>query len=128
MLGKAGEPHITSYINHISRREGNRRAMHAIIPDIHATNFPVGKQRVNDSGLRRDAEAIFEVKTFTACKSGYGHSNSKMSPVSRRSKMVVQSYNRNFKKLDSNFAADVIGDGSSGTTGPLEVAQKHFYR
>ena len=39
LLGKVGEPHITSYINHVSRGEGNRRAMHAIVPDIHATNF-----------------------------------------------------------------------------------------
>ena len=128
LLGKVGEPHITGYINHVSRRDGNRRAMHAVIPDIHATNFPVGKQRVNDSGSRRDAEAFFEVKTFTACKSRYGHNNSKMTPVSCRAKMVVQSYNRKFKRLDNNFATDVVGDGNNGITGPFEAAQKHFYR
>ena len=128
LLGKVGEPHITGYINHVSRRDGNRRAMHAVVPDIHATNFPVGKQRVNDSGSRRDAEAFFEVKTFTACKSRYGHNNSKMSLVSRRAKMVVQSYNRKFKRLDNNFATDVVGDGNNGITGPFEAAQKHFYR
>ena len=113
LLGKVGEPHITSYINHVSRKDGSRRAMHAIVPDIHATNFPVGRQRVNDSGSRRDAEAIFEIKTFTACKLIYGHNNNKMSPVSRRAKMVVQSYNRKFKKLDNNFAANVAGDGNN---------------
>ena len=128
LLGKVGEPHITSYINHVSRKDGHRKAMHAIIPDVHATNFPVGKQRVNDSGSRRDAEAIFEVKTFTACKSRYGNNNSRASPVNRRAQMVVQSYNRKFKKLDCNFAADVVGDGSEGVVGPFEAAQKHFYR
>ena len=128
LLGKVGEPHINSYINHVARRDGNRRAMHAIIPDIHATNFPVGKQRVNDSGSRRDAEAFFEVKTFTACKTRYGQNNSKMTPVNRRAKLVVQSYNRKFKRLDNNFATDVVGDGNNGITGPFEAAQKHFYR
>ena len=81
LLEKVGEPHITSYINHIARTDGNRRAMHAIIPDLHATNFPVGKQRVNDSGSRRDAEAFFEMKTFTACKSRYSHNNKRLTPV-----------------------------------------------
>jgi len=122
-----GEPHITSYINHVSRKDGNRRAMHALIPDLHATNFPVRKQRVNDSGSRRDAEAIFEIKTFTTCKSRYGNNNTRASPVSQRAQMVVQSYNRKFKKLDCNFAADVVGDGSEGVVGPFEAAQKHFY-
>ena len=101
--------------------------MHAIVPDIHATNFPVEKQRINDSGSKRDAEAFFEVKTFTACKSRYGHNNNRISPVSRRAQMVVQSYNRKFKKLDNNFATDVVGDGSDGVVGPFEAAQKHFY-
>ena len=52
--------------------------MQAIIPDLHATNFPVGKQRVNDSGSKRDAEAFFEIKTFTACKSRYSHNNKRI--------------------------------------------------
>ena len=101
--------------------------MHVIVPDIHATNFPVGKQTVNDSGARRDAEAFFEVKTMTACKSRYGHNNNRMSPVGRRAKLVVQSYNRKFKKLDSKFAADVVGGGNNGIVGPFEAAQKNFY-
>ena len=67
LLNKVGDPHITLYVNHVSRRQGNRQARHAIIPDIHATNFPVGRQKVNDSSLTRDAEAIFEVKTLTTC-------------------------------------------------------------
>ena len=75
LLGKVGEPHITSYVNHVSRGTGMRRAQFAVIPDIHASNFPVGRQSVNDSGSSRDTEAIFEVKTFTACPSRYGHNN-----------------------------------------------------
>ena len=90
--------------------------MHAIIPDLHATNFPVGKQRVNDSGLTRDAEAFFEVKTFTACKSRYGHNNKRATPVNQRAQGMVQSYNRKFKRLDNNFATDVVGDGMETMT------------
>ena len=128
LLGKVGEPHINAYINHVARGEGGRRAMHAIIPDAHATNFPAGKQTVNDSGAKRDAEAFFEIKTMTACKSRYGHNNNRMDPVDRRAKLVVQSYSRKFKKLDKKFAADVVGDGNSGTVGPFEAAQKQFFR
>ena len=50
LLGKVGDPHITLYVNHVSRQNGNRRSQHAIIHGIHVTNFPVGRQRINDSG------------------------------------------------------------------------------
>ena len=42
--------------------------------------------------------------------------------------MVTQSYSRKFRKLDCNFATDVVGDGTSGVVGPFEAAQKQFYR
>ena len=62
ILGKVGEPHLTSYVNHVGRQNnGNRRAKHAIVPDIHVKNLPASKQRVNDSGSRREAEVIFEL-------------------------------------------------------------------
>ena len=66
LLGKVGNPHLTSYVNHVARKNnGNRRVQHAIVPDIHAMNFPAGKQGINDSGSIRAAEAIFEVNTGT---------------------------------------------------------------
>ena len=40
LLGKVGEPHITSYMNHVSREPNAKSALHAIMPDIHAHNFP----------------------------------------------------------------------------------------
>ena len=43
LLGKVGEPHITSYVNHVSREANARAAPHAIVPDMHAHNFPVGR-------------------------------------------------------------------------------------
>ena len=92
LLGKVGDPHIMSYVNHVARKNnGNRRAQHAIVPDIHAMNFPAGKQRINDSGSSRVVEAIFEVKTFTACKSRYRHNNTKTAPLDRRARMIVSS-------------------------------------
>ena len=128
LLDKVGDPHITSYVNHVSRRQGNRRAKHAIIPDIHATNFPVCRQTVNDSGSTRDAEAIFEVKTFTACKTRYAHpNNTTVKPVDRQAREVVNSYHRKFKKLDTVFASDVVGDGKNDIKGPFETAQGRFY-
>ena len=98
LLGKAGELHITLYVNHVARQNnGNRRTKHAIVPDIHALNFPAGRQRVNDSGSTRDAEAFFEVKTFTACKSRYTNNNVRTTPINRRAHMVVSEYSRKFK-------------------------------
>jgi hypothetical protein len=122
-----GDPHITPYVNHVARKNnGNRRAQHAIVPDIHALNFPAGKQSINDSGSSREAEAIFEVKTFTACKSRYAHNNTKTAPVDRRAKMIVNSYSRKFKILDVKFSADLVGDGNGDIKGPFETAQQQF--
>ena len=41
LLGKVGKLHITSYVNHVSRKVNARLALHSIVPDIHAHNFPV---------------------------------------------------------------------------------------
>jgi hypothetical protein len=59
----------------------HKKAPHAIAPDLHALNFPTGEQQVNDSEATSAAEAFFEIKTFTACKSQYDHSNSNLRPV-----------------------------------------------
>jgi hypothetical protein len=40
------------------------KAPHAIVPDIHAFNFPTGGQQVNDSGATSAAEAFFEIKNI----------------------------------------------------------------
>ena len=45
----------------------------AIFPDVHAFNFPIGRQRVRDSGAATTAEAFFEVKTMTARPFRYAH-------------------------------------------------------
>ena len=112
----------------MSRHNGNRRPEHAFIPDIHASNFPLGRQRVNDSGSTRDAEAIFEVKAFTACKSRYAHNNTTTAPVDRQEKCVVSEYIEKFRNLDVAFAADMAGDGTNGITGQFEATQGRFYQ
>ena len=87
LLGKVGEPHITLYVNHVTRQNnGNRRDHHAIVPDLHAMNFPVGKQSINDSDSSREAEVIVEIKTFTTCKSRYAHNNTKKCACGQKSK------------------------------------------
>ena len=125
LLGNAGDPHITSYVNHIPRKNnGNRRAQHAIVPNIHALIFPAGKQSINDSGSSRVAEVIFEVKLFTACKSRYGHNTTKTAPVNRRARMIVSYYSKKFQTLDAKFAADMVGDGKDDTKGSFGKAQQ----
>ena len=80
LLDKVGEPYITAYVNHLSDCPNARNALHNIIPDILAHNFPTGRQRINDSGATSSAEAIFEVKTYTACPSRYKHNNATTNP------------------------------------------------
>jgi hypothetical protein len=65
--GKIGEPYISNYINHITEHTNQRSALHAIIPDIHAYNYPSERQRINDSGASTTDEAFFEIKTMTPC-------------------------------------------------------------
>ncbi len=59
LVDKIGHPYITSYVNHVSSHPNAQKAPHAIVPDIHAFNFPPGGQRVNDSGATTAAEAFF---------------------------------------------------------------------
>ena len=66
LLGKVGKPHITSYVNHVTREANAQKAAHAIISDIHALNFPVERQTVNNSRVNSAAEAFFEMKINTA--------------------------------------------------------------
>ena len=60
LLDKVGDPYITSYVNHvsISSHPNARKAPHYIVPDIHARNFSVGRQTLNDSGSTSSAEAF----------------------------------------------------------------------
>jgi hypothetical protein len=73
--GKIGEPYISNYINHITEHPNQRSALHAIIPDIHAYDYPSERQRISDSGASTTDEAFFELKIMTACMSRYGHAN-----------------------------------------------------
>ena len=73
------------------------------------------------------AEAIFEMKTYTACKIRHKHSN-KTHPADWRAKMIVQEYARKLRTLDWVFVMDVVGDGTNHTVGPFGIAQERFYR
>ncbi len=41
---------------------------------------------------------------------------------------MILSYDQKFKKLDSHFAADVVGNGTSEVVGPFEAAKKRFFK
>ncbi len=45
-----------------------------------------------------------------------------------RADEVVLSYDRKFKKLDSLFATDVVGDGTGDIVGPFEAEKARFFR
>ena len=127
LLGKVDEPWITQYVNHVTSHTRARNAPFAIVPDLHAINYPT-RQRFNDSGATSSAEAIFEVKSYVPCISRYDHNNQHVNPADRRAKQVSQEYKSKFKKLDRKFAADVVGDGTGAVVGPFEAAQGNFLR
>ena len=124
LIDKIPQPYIGDYVNHVTQQPGHpRNARDAIVPDIHARNFPIERQAINDSGATQSADAIFEVKTYTICKTRYDHNNATINPANRRAKEVIQQYNLKFKKLDTLFASDIVGDGTNGTVGPFQTAQ-----
>ncbi len=41
---------------------------------------------------------------------------------------MILSYDQKFKKLDSLFAADVVGDRTSEVVGPFKAAKKRFFK
>ena len=92
------------------------------MPDVHALIFQAGKLSINYSGSSRETEALFEIKTFTTCKSRYAHKNTKTAPVDRRVRTIVSSYRRKFKTLDMKYVVDVMGDGKGDIKGQFETA------
>ena len=127
VLDKVSDPFITRYVNHVSSSPNSRNAQHAIFPDLHAHNFPTDRQRVNDSKTTSSAEAIFKVKTYTACITRYNHNNTTTKPPDQRAREVTNEYSRKFRKLDTVFAEEVVGNGENGTTGPIEIAQGRLF-
>ena len=116
------------YIKGLNKNANSRKSKFAVIPDLHAINFPRGKQRVDDSGSSMSAEAIFEVKTYYANNKNYGSGDQSLTPPNRRAARVVQEYRDKLKALDKEFASDVVGDGNDGVTGPFTTAQSRFFR
>eukprot|EP00956_Cyclotella_meneghiniana_P017394 scaffold28306_cov69-Cyclotella_meneghiniana.AAC.3 len=47
-------------------------------------------------------------------------------PADRRANEVVNQYSNKFKRLDKQYAADIVGNGDNGIVGPFESAQKRF--
>ena len=112
--GKVGQPFIGDNVHNITSQPGNpRHARHAVVPDIHATNYPTGRQVVNASRATRSADAIFEVKTYNFCPTRYNHNNQNINPAAnQRAREIVNQYRCKIRNLDVMFAAAVVGDGN----------------
>ena len=129
LVNKVGEPDISRYIRHIAPFPNARKAPLGIVPDLHAYNYPTGRQRVNDSGATSSAEAIFEVKTYNACPTRYEHNNDSIRPADRRAREVLREYNGKLRKLDRRFAPEVVGDEDNpDIVGPFSEAKSRFFR
>ena len=116
IMDKVGESHITSYVNHISAHNSDRKAPLAIIPDLYARIFPADKQIFNDSGITSTAKAFFEIQTYASCNTCYAHNNNDTNkPQDRRAREVIPIYKSKFKKINKKFAAGIL-QGSSDST------------
>ena len=122
LIGKISGAPIERYIQHITEQSNFRQSHYCIIPDIQALNFPDKNGTINDSGAIRAGEAIFEVKTMTACKTRYAHNNDNILPANRRAKEVRSEYARKFKKLDEKFDWEAAND----TPGVFSQVQTRF--
>ncbi len=131
LFDKVPELFLSRYINHRVQHANQRNSPHSIIPDIHAYNFPSDRQNVNDSGASQTDEAIFEFKTFEACPTRYYHENVIKTAVERRTDEHMRSTKRVIelsKRLDMEFAPEIVGNGRNGIVGPFEAIQGQFYR
>jgi hypothetical protein len=124
LINKVGQPYIGDYVNYFISHPGHpKNVQDAIVPNLHATNYLTGSQIVNNSRASRSAEAIFEIKTFTICKTQINRDNRLVNPEDCQAKEVVNKYNLKFKKPEILFALDIVGDGSNGIIGPFQTAQ-----
>ena len=104
LIGKITGASIERYAQHAVEHRDVRRSTYCIIPDIHALNLPARNGTINDSGaISIRGEAIFEMKTMTACKTRYANNNDNTLSTNRRAKEVRREYLRKFKKLDEKF-------------------------
>eukprot|EP00956_Cyclotella_meneghiniana_P006906 scaffold9325_cov73-Cyclotella_meneghiniana.AAC.1 len=81
-----------------------KTAKHAIVPDIHAIDFPTSRIVANDSGAKSTAEAFYEGRTFTACNSWYNFNNTTANLADHRTKSSVSEYKSRFQNLDKHQA------------------------
>jgi hypothetical protein len=119
LINKVGQPYIGDYTNHLtSQPDHPKNVQDAIVPNLHATNYPTGSQIINDSRASRSAEVIFEIKTFTICKTRYDHDNRLVNLADCSAKEVANKYNLKFKKSDILFASGIV-DGRNDIIRPF---------
>ena len=80
---------------------------HAIVPDLHAANFPARGGTANQTALQQTVEVIFKVKTMYANNTRYGSHVMQFSAMDRRVRVIKETeYPGKFRKLDAKFAGD----------------------
>jgi len=100
LLDKVDELYITHYVS-LATSQSHPRAQKtpfSRVPDLHARNYPIGRQRVNKSGTTSLAETFFEVKTYTSCNSRYDPNITTKGLTGPKGTLVIQEYASEFKK------------------------------
>ena len=99
---------MTWYINAMAKSTNRTCAKFAVIPDSHAINYPQGMHKVNDSGATMSAEAVFEVKTYSASMASYSTGNRAVAPPDRRGAKIIREYKTKLKTLTRNLQQKLL--------------------
>ena len=125
LMEKVSKPYAPAYINHLVRYNRDWMVPYAIVLDLHAFNFPAGRQTVNNSGFSLSAEAFFKIKTMTACPTQYKHNNKPIAPADRQACCMTNKYACKFKVINRVYIRDTVSNDGTGT-GPFDAAQQQF--
>ena len=94
--------YITRYVNKMAKSTSNKCAKFAVIPDLHAIKYPQGVCRVNNSGAKMSAEAVFEVKACSASMTTHSRGDRPVAPSGRRGARIITKYRTKLKIFDKN--------------------------
>jgi hypothetical protein len=125
--GKIPSPFIEEYSTAVNRERGDRRhgsdRRICIVPDLICHNFPSADSPRHAGRNVSTAQAIFEVKTISACPTRYERARTKA--VESRATGIKSEYARHVKRIDRAFAPEMTGDDGNAP-GPFQIAYRTF--
>eukprot|EP00956_Cyclotella_meneghiniana_P018561 scaffold30993_cov50-Cyclotella_meneghiniana.AAC.5 len=128
LLGKVGEPYIGDYINHVSQYPNPMTAKHAILPDIHAIDYPTGRTVELSQQLKPSLKLSPSLPSLPAIHSTTS-TELQLIQLFEGLNQLLLTTSQDFRTstLDKHCAPDVVGDDNGGIIGAFESAQNQFH-